>query len=128
MRAGECARRSQSHRASRDRRDGRARGRARILRRAARRERPLRAVARGLRVIVGGFIQGQPSGRMFRAGWDRMSVYLPVILMGLIALGTYWLARNTPTVGIEPAAPAATHDPDQYMRNFSVKSFDASGR
>jgi lipopolysaccharide export system protein LptC len=79
-------------------------------------------------LIVGGFIQGQPSGRMFRAGWERMSVYLPVILMGFIALGTYWLARNTPTLDTEAARPAATHDPDQFMRRFSVKSFDASGR
>jgi lipopolysaccharide export system protein LptC len=79
-------------------------------------------------VIVAGFIQGQPSGRMFRAGWERMSVYLPVILMGVIALGTYWLARNTPTLGPEQAKAAETHDPDQFMRRFSVKSFDASGR
>jgi lipopolysaccharide export system protein LptC len=79
-------------------------------------------------VIVGGFIQGQPSGRMFRAGWERMSVYLPVILMGLIALGTYMLARNTPTLGPEQAKAAETHDPDQFMRRFSVKSFAANGR
>ncbi|MEJ6021374.1 LPS export ABC transporter periplasmic protein LptC [Ramlibacter sp. PS4R-6] len=79
-------------------------------------------------MIVGGFIQGQPSGRMFRAGWERISVYLPVILMGLIALLTYWLARNTPTLGPEQTKAAATHDPDQFMRRFSVKSFDASGR
>lgn len=79
-------------------------------------------------MIVGGFIQRPPSGRMFRAGWERMSVYLPVILMGLIALGTYWLARNTPTLGPEQLKAAATHDPDQFMRRFSVKSFDANGR
>ena len=79
-------------------------------------------------MIVGGFIQGQASGRMFRAGWERISVYLPVILMALIALGTYWLARNTPSLGPEQTKAAATHDPDQFMRHFSVKSFDASGR
>lgn len=60
--------------------------------------------------------------------WDRLSVYLPVILMGLLALGTYWLARNTPTFA--PLAPerAPTHEPDYFMRGFSVKSFDATGR
>lgn len=79
-------------------------------------------------MIVGGFTHGPSSGRMFRAGWERMSVYLPVILMGLIALGTYWLARNTPTLGPEQTQAPATHDPDQFMRRFSVKSFDASGR
>ena len=80
-------------------------------------------------MIVGGFIDPPASGRMLRASWERMSVYLPVILMGFIALGTYWLARNTPTAG----GPAQTqvqakHEPDSFMRRFSVKSFDASGR
>ena len=48
--------------------------------------------------------------------------------MALLALGTYWLVRNTP----EPAAPEAErpvrHDPDYFMRQFSVKTFDEKGR
>ena len=79
-------------------------------------------------MIVGGFIERPPSGRMLRASWERMSVYLPVILMGFIALGTYWLARNTPVAGPTQTQAAPTHEPDSYMRRFSVKSFDASGR
>ena len=63
-----------------------------------------------------------------RRVWDQISIYLPVILMGLMALGTYWLARNTPLLGPVEAQHAATHDPDYYMRDFAVKSFDASGR
>ncbi|HUR90415.1 MAG TPA: LPS export ABC transporter periplasmic protein LptC [Ramlibacter sp.] len=78
--------------------------------------------------MVGGFIERPPSGRMLRASWERLSVYLPVILMGLIALGTYWLARNTPNVGPAQSQSKPTHEPDSYMRRFSVKSFDASGR
>jgi lipopolysaccharide export system protein LptC len=62
------------------------------------------------------------------AGWERISVYLPVILMGLIALGTYWLARNTPTASPTQSQARPTHDPDSFMRRFSVKSFDANGR
>jgi lipopolysaccharide export system protein LptC len=79
-------------------------------------------------VIVGGFIERPPSGRMWRASWERMSVYLPVILMGFIALGTYWLARNTPTAGPAQTPVPARHDPDSFMRRFTVRSFDASGR
>jgi lipopolysaccharide export system protein LptC len=60
--------------------------------------------------------------------WDRISVYLPIILMGLMAMGTYWLARNTPTLGPVAAQPAPTHDADYFMRRFSVKTFDAAGR
>jgi len=79
-------------------------------------------------VIVGGFIQRAPSGGAWRAGWERMSVYLPVILMGFIALGTYWLARNTPTAGPTQSRVQAKHEPDSFMRRFTVRSFDASGR
>lgn len=63
-----------------------------------------------------------------RAGWDRIAVYLPIILMGLMALGTYWLARNTPTAAPVEAQRPVTHEPDYFMRRFSVKTFDAAGR
>ena len=66
--------------------------------------------------------------RGFGRAWDRITIYLPIILMGLLALGTYWLARTTPSFA--PSAPEAppTHDPDYFLRSFSVKSFDAAGR
>jgi lipopolysaccharide export system protein LptC len=63
-----------------------------------------------------------------RAAWDRLSVYLPIILMGFMALGTYWLARTTPPVGLPEVPRAATHEPDYFMRRFSVKTFDTAGR
>ena len=59
--------------------------------------------------------------------WDRLSIYLPVILMGLLALGSYWLLRATPKAPEpEPERPV-TGEPDYFMRGFSVKSFDANG-
>ncbi len=65
---------------------------------------------------------------LVRGGWESVSVYLPIILMGLIALGTYWLARNTPSFGVaEPARPLK-HEPDSIMRRFSVKSYGPTGR
>jgi len=78
--------------------------------------------------VIVAFIERPPPGKMFRAGWERISVYLPVILMGFIALGTYWLARNTPTAAPVQSQAPLTHEPDSYMRRFSVKTFDASGR
>jgi hypothetical protein len=33
---------------------------------------------------------------VLRQGWEKFSLYLPVILMGLLALGTWWLVRNAP--------------------------------
>nr|WP_275403467.1 LPS export ABC transporter periplasmic protein LptC [Ramlibacter algicola] len=58
-----------------------------------------------------------------------MAIYLPVILMGLLALGTYWLARNTPTfLGGSDTQRPVTHDPDYFMRGFQVRTFDVNGR
>jgi lipopolysaccharide export system protein LptC len=78
--------------------------------------------------VIGGFIEVAPSGKMIRAGWERISAYLPVILMGFIALGTYWLARNSPIAGPGQTQVTPTHEPDSFMRRFWVRSFDASGR
>ena len=66
--------------------------------------------------------------RRLQRTWDRLTIYLPIILMGLMALGTYWLVRSTPSIGASAADEAPTHDPDYFMRRFSVKSFDPSGR
>lgn len=68
-----------------------------------------------------------PWGRQLRRGWDLMSIYLPVVLMGLLALGSYWLLRATP----EPVLPVAErppqHEPDYFMRGFAVRSFAPDG-
>jgi lipopolysaccharide export system protein LptC len=66
--------------------------------------------------------------RGYSRAWDRLSVYLPVFLMGVLALGTYWLARNTPAAPRAVAQHAPTHDPDYFLRGFSVKTFDPNGR
>jgi lipopolysaccharide export system protein LptC len=66
--------------------------------------------------------------RAIRWGINHFSIYLPVILMGVLALGTYWLVRTAPVFA--PAAPshALRHEPDYFMRDFEVKSFEPSGR
>lgn len=66
--------------------------------------------------------------RGFGRAFDRITIYLPIILMGVLALGTYWLARTTPVFAPSTPERAPTHEPDYFMRGFSVKSFDASGR
>lgn len=65
---------------------------------------------------------------LLRTLWERLSLYLPVLLMGLLAFGTYWLVRSTPELlPPEPEAPVR-HEPDYFMRKFSVRTFDASGQ
>jgi lipopolysaccharide export system protein LptC len=71
---------------------------------------------------------GPQAWLLVRRAWESVSVYLPIILMGIMAMGTYWLARNTPMLGLPEPQRGVRHDPDYFMRNFSVKSFDANGR
>ena len=65
---------------------------------------------------------------LVRGAWESLAVYLPIILMGVLALGTYWLARNTPVLGPAEMPRAASHDPDYSMKRFSMKTFDAAGK
>ena len=60
--------------------------------------------------------------------WDRMAIYMPLLTMGVLALGTYWLVRNTPTfISPQPAAEVG-HEVDYFMHRFTVKTFDENGK
>jgi lipopolysaccharide export system protein LptC len=65
---------------------------------------------------------------LLRAVWDRASLYLPIVLMGLLALGTYWLVRSTPELQPPEAPRAPTHEPDYFMKGFTARGFDVAGR
>lgn len=58
---------------------------------------------------------------------DQLSIYLPVLLMGLLALASYWLLRATPAPETAEAQRPVSVEPDYFMRRFSVKAFDAQG-
>ena len=66
--------------------------------------------------------------RLLRQIGDLVSIYLPVLLMGLLALGTYWLVHTTPPQQQERGAAAPRHQPDYFMRGFVLTSYDAKGR
>ena len=66
--------------------------------------------------------------RFLMSAWDRLSLYLPVGLMGLLALGTYWLVQNTPSARPPPVQGPVRHEADYFMKNFSVKTFFANGK
>jgi lipopolysaccharide export system protein LptC len=63
-----------------------------------------------------------------RRAFDRLAVYLPLVLMGLMAMTSYWLVRSTPKLGEAETEAPARHEPDYYMRDFSVKVFTVDGR
>jgi len=56
-----------------------------------------------------------------------LTLYLPILAMGLLALGSWQLARHTPEPMAAPATPAARTEPDYTLRRFAIKAFDPAG-
>lgn len=60
--------------------------------------------------------------------WAVVSAYLPLLLMALLALATWWLVRSTP----EPEAPrpptVLVGEPDYTMQRFLLQHFGADGQ
>lgn len=69
----------------------------------------------------------QPWASVWRL-WDSATIYLPVLMMGVLALGTYWLVRNSPVSAAPEAAKAVRHEADYFMRKFTIKTFGEDGR
>lgn len=67
-------------------------------------------------------------GQRLAGFWEQLTLYLPLAMMGLLAIGTYWLVRNTTAAVEAVAAPTVSHDVDYFMRRASVKTFDNDGR
>lgn len=63
-----------------------------------------------------------------RTASERLLLYFPLISMSFFALGTYWLVKSTPATTVAEVKRALVHEPDYFMHNFSVKTFDATGR
>lgn len=58
---------------------------------------------------------------------DRLVIYLPILLMATLALGSYWLVRNAPIAPVSAADKPLNHEADYFLRKFSVKSFTPQG-
>jgi lipopolysaccharide export system protein LptC len=59
---------------------------------------------------------------------DRLVIYLPILLMGTLALGSYWLVRNAPVAPVNAADKLLSHEADYFLSKFSVKSFTSQGQ
>jgi lipopolysaccharide export system protein LptC len=53
--------------------------------------------------------------------------YLPLLVMALLALGTWWLVENTPVSAGPGAVAPLRHEPDYSMRQFTVLRFARDG-
>lgn len=75
----------------------------------------------------GAFRKLRKGWRRFLRVWDGMAIYMPLLMMGALALGTYWLVRNTPIFSTPELARETSHDIDYFMRKFTIKTFDEGG-
>lgn len=66
--------------------------------------------------------------RLARIGRDQLSTWLPALLMMLFALGTWWLVRSAPKIAAADGVRVVSKEPDYFMRQFRVRSFDPTGR
>ena len=58
---------------------------------------------------------------------DTASAYLPLLLMAALAMGTWWLVKNTPLFETSRATAPLTHEPDYTMSQFLVQRFGPDG-
>lgn len=58
---------------------------------------------------------------------DLASAYLPLLMMAGLALGTWWLVRNAPSVETPRAEAAPRHEADYEMTHFVVQRFAKDG-
>ena len=70
--------------------------------------------------------------RSLRRSWPTriaalLSAYLPLLLMAVLALSTWWLVKNTPVPAEATAAAAPRHEPDYAMTRFTVQRFLPEG-
>ncbi|HEX3141478.1 MAG TPA: LPS export ABC transporter periplasmic protein LptC [Rhizobacter sp.] len=58
---------------------------------------------------------------------EWVSAYLPLLLMALLALGTWWLVKNTPMSDEARTEAPLRHEPDYEMHVFAVQRFTPEG-
>ena len=58
---------------------------------------------------------------------EAVSAWLPILLMGVLALGTWWLVKVTPGPATARPSVPLRHEPDYTMKDFSVQRFARDG-
>lgn len=63
-----------------------------------------------------------------RRAMDRATLYLPLVVMALLAMGSWWLVRSMPDLWSGSDQKPLRHEPDYELENFSTQVFNAQGR
>ncbi len=59
---------------------------------------------------------------------EALAAYLPLVVLGLLALAAWWLVKNAPQPTVDDGAKAVSAEPDYTMTSFALERFDAAGR
>ncbi len=59
---------------------------------------------------------------------DVLSAYLPLLLMALLVLASWWLVKNSPRPVIAAEERPVSSEPDYTMSGFALERFGAAGR
>jgi len=68
-----------------------------------------------------------------RTPWSQrlrglFGTYLPLLVLAMLALATWWLVKNSPAP-VEPRSAAAlTHEPDYTLQRFTLQRYDVAGQ
>ena len=57
-----------------------------------------------------------------------LGTYLPLLLMVVLALGTWWLVKVAPRTSAEPTATVLRHEADYTLERFAMQRYDKTGR
>jgi lipopolysaccharide export system protein LptC len=68
-----------------------------------------------------------PAAPWYARSFDLASAYLPLLLMAVLAAGTWWLVRNAPIVETHRTTAPLRHEADYVMTNFVVQRFAPDG-
>lgn len=60
--------------------------------------------------------------------WDLLNSWLPLLLMGALALGTWWLVRHAPPALESRTERAPREEPDYAMQRITLQRYTAEGR
>jgi lipopolysaccharide export system protein LptC len=58
---------------------------------------------------------------------QTLTAYLPLVVMALLALLTWWLVKNSPTLSEPRAKKPVRHEPDYIMEVFTLQRYSADG-
>jgi lipopolysaccharide export system protein LptC len=84
-------------------------------------------------VKLGPAAPSPPGGPRVREHWgswlrNQVSSYLPLLLMTVLALTTWWLVKNTPRAPQAAGPQVVRSAPDYEMARFSITRFAPDGR